>query len=239
MSNHRLFIVAIFLLIFQSVSVAEVGTGSGTVAEVMDVGSYTYLKLEGRNVWVATTRLPIAVGEKIAYKGGMEMRDFYSKTLDRFFDSIVFVESISRTGVGNMESLHRSVSGKHEVGVKSLSQSDPVKSPEPGEITPLPDGLTIENIVSNAVELDEKSVTFNAKVIKVNLNIMGKNWVTLQDGTGKKPNNKLIATSQDEISPGEQVTVKGVVRNNVDIGAGYKYKVLLEQAKFARMGEVP
>ncbi|MCG8094950.1 MAG: DNA-binding protein, partial [Candidatus Thiodiazotropha endolucinida] len=101
------------------------------------------------------------------------------------------------------------------------------------------DGLTIEKIVSNAVELDEKSVTFNAKVIKVNQNIMGKNWVTLQDGTGKKPNNKLIATSQDEISPGEQVTVEGVLRNNVDIGAGYKYKVLLEQAKFTLIKKAP
>ncbi|MCG7870933.1 MAG: hypothetical protein N0C81_03435 [Candidatus Thiodiazotropha lotti] len=239
MSNLSALIVVIILVVFQTASAEEMGTGSGTVAEMMDVGSYTYIKLEERNVWIATTLLPVKLGEKIIYKGGMEMRDFYSKSLDRFFDSIIFVESVSQAGVGDMDSLHRSVSGNHAVGVKSLSQSDAVKSPEPGEITPLPDGMTVEEIVSNAISLNEKSVAFNAKVIKVNQNIVGKNWITLQDGTGKEPSNKLIATSQEMISPGAKVTVQGVVRNNVDIGSGYKYKVLLEQATFILNDETP
>ncbi|MCG7901693.1 MAG: hypothetical protein JAY60_04645 [Candidatus Thiodiazotropha weberae] len=239
MSNLSALIFVIMLYVFQTASAEEVGTGSGTVVEMMDVENYTYLRLEGRNSWIATTLLPIKIGEKIVYKGGMEMRDFYSKSLDRFFDSIIFVESVSQTGVGDMDSLHRSVSGKHEVDIKSLSKKDAVKSPEPGEITPLPDGMTIGEIVSNAMELNEKSVAFNAKVIKVNLNIVGKNWITLQDGTGQGPNTKLIATSQEMISPGARVTVQGVVRNNVDIGAGYKYKVLLEQATFVLNDETP
>jgi len=63
---------------------------------------------------------------------------------------------------------------------------------------------------------------------------MGKNWVTLQDGTGAAPNDKLMASSSEMVAAGEIVTVKGVVRSNVDLGSGYLYKVLLEEATFSK-----
>ena len=71
-------------------------------------------------------------------------------------------------------------------------------------------------------------------VIKVNANIMGKNWITLQDGTGAAPNDKLIATSSEMVTVGEIVTAKGVIRNDVDLGYGYHYAALLEDATFAK-----
>jgi hypothetical protein len=61
---------------------------------------------------------------------------------------------------------------------------------------------------------------------------MGKNWITLQDGTGAAPNDKLLATSQEKATLGETVTVQGVVRTDVDLGSGYRYDVLLEEATF-------
>ena len=70
--------------------------------------------------------------------------------------------------------------------------------------------------------------------MKVSLNIVGKNWITLQDGTGTAPDNRLIATSSEVVSVGDLVTVKGVVHTNVDLGSGYTYSVLLEEATFSR-----
>jgi hypothetical protein len=61
---------------------------------------------------------------------------------------------------------------------------------------------------------------------------MGKNWVTLQDGTGAAPNDKLITTSLETVTAGDVVTAKGVIHNDVDLGSGYRYDVLLEEATF-------
>ena len=70
--------------------------------------------------------------------------------------------------------------------------------------------------------------------MKVSKNIMGKNWITLEDGTGTAPGNKLIATSTSVAEIGTLVTVTGVIHSNVDLGSGYNYKVLLEEASFTQ-----
>ena len=70
--------------------------------------------------------------------------------------------------------------------------------------------------------------------MKFSENILGMNWITLQDGTGIAPENKLVVTSSEVAEVGDEVVVKGLVKNNVDIGAGYTYKVLLEDASFSR-----
>jgi hypothetical protein len=56
----------------------------------------------------------------------------------------------------------------------------------------------------------------------------------LQDGTGTAPDNRLIATSSEVMSVGDLVTVKGIIHTNVDLGSGYNYKVLIEEATFSR-----
>ena len=81
--------------------------------------------------------------------------------------------------------------------------------------------------------MKDQVVSLNARVIKINKAIMGRNWITLQDGTGTAPDNKLLATSQEVVSPGDLVTVKGTVSTDIDLGYGYKYKVLLEEATFS------
>ena len=73
-----------------------------------------------------------------------------------------------------------------------------------------------------------------AKVMKFSENILGKNWITLQDGTGVAPENKLVVTSSEIAAVGDALVVKGLVKSNIDIGAGYTYKVLLEEASFTR-----
>jgi hypothetical protein len=66
---------------------------------------------------------------------------------------------------------------------------------------------------------------------------MGKNWITMQDGTGTEPDNRLVATSSELVSPGDLVIASGILRKDIDIGAGYKYKILLEEATFSQSSE--
>ncbi|MCU7796113.1 MAG: hypothetical protein KZQ73_15215 [Candidatus Thiodiazotropha sp. (ex Semelilucina semeliformis)] len=241
MNNFRpMALLLTILLSFSAVVADEVGTGSGTVAEVIDVGSYTYVQLREQGVWIATSRLSASVGDKIEYRGGMEMRGFYSKKLDRKFDSIIFVQMANRVGedIGNTQhGKKNSEGGGAENTITQRSSS--VQAPVPGEIPPLPDGMTIANIMAQATQLNEQSVSVRARVIKVSPNIMGKNWITLRDGTGTAPDDKLIATSKEMVSPGELVIVKGVIKNDIDIGSGYQYKVLLEQAEFSESEVAP
>jgi hypothetical protein len=108
-----------------------------------------------------------------------------------------------------------------------------VKAPAPGEIKPLPGGKTIAEIYAEPGEMKDQVVSLNAKVIRFKSKLMGKNWIALQDGTGSKPDNKIVATSQEVVKPGDLVIVKGTLATNVDLGRGYSYKVMLEEATFS------
>jgi hypothetical protein len=108
-----------------------------------------------------------------------------------------------------------------------------VQSPATGDITPLKEGKTVTAIFAESADLKEQVVSLNARVIKISKDIMGRNWITLQDGTGVEPDNELIATSQEVVSPGDMVIARGMVVTDLDIGYGYEYKVLLEEVTFS------
>ena len=98
----------------------------------------------------------------------------------------------------------------------------------------MPGGKSIEEIYAEAAELDGQTVTLRARVMKISEKIMGKNWVTLQDGSGTGSSAILLATTDAQVTPGETVVTTGVVRKDADVGSGYKYKVLLEETTFSR-----
>ncbi|MEW7998753.1 MAG: hypothetical protein AB2786_04360 [Candidatus Thiodiazotropha endolucinida] len=235
MNIFKLMTIGFTIIFAVSTAVAdEEGSVSGTVAEVFDVGTYTYMQLSEQGIWIATSHLSVAVGDTIEYRGGIEMKDFYSKALDRKFDSVIFVEAAKRVGESVKSSQHQVQKGEgHGNENRQTQRLTTVQVPAPGEIPQLADGKTIADIMADTTQLNAQSVSLRARVVKVSPNIMGKNWITLQDGTGTPPNDKLIATSTELVSPGELVIANGVIRYNVDIGSGYTYKVLLENTKFS------
>jgi membrane protein implicated in regulation of membrane protease activity len=72
----------------------------GTVRETMNAGGYTYLRIEagGADRWVATTQMPIAVGDQVVVDDGAVMTAFHSRTLDRTFDTILFAGAVRLAG---------------------------------------------------------------------------------------------------------------------------------------------
>jgi hypothetical protein len=206
---------------------------TGTVAETMISGGYVYIRLEEQGTWLAASAFDVSVGDVVQYSGGMEMKEFHSKSLDRTFESIYFVSSASLAGKGDAAKPAAVMPAAQGNKAASVQKSVSFKAPAMGEIKPLQDGKTIAAIFSESADLKEQVVSLNAKVIKVSKNVMGKNWITLQDGTGTEPDNKLLATSQEEVSPGSIVVVKGTVKTDIDLGYGYSYKVLLEESTFS------
>jgi hypothetical protein len=94
------------------------------------------------------------------------------------------------------------------------------------------DARTVAEIVSGRVALKDKPVVVRGKVVKFTPGVMGKNWIHLRDGSGAAADgtNDVVVTTKDETKIGDVVLVKGVVRTDRDLGSGYKYAVLVEDA---------
>ncbi len=94
---------------------------------------------------------------------------------------------------------------------------------------------SIDEIFEKKAELSGKPVRVRGKVLKVTANVMGKNWIHLQDGTGDPMENThdLVVTSASVPETGQVVTATGVLGTDKDLGAGYVYSVLLEDTSFS------
>ena len=60
---------------------------------------------------------------------------------------------------------------------------------------------------------------------------MGKNWIHIQDGTGAKGTNDLTITTKNIVKLGDIILVEGTLELDKDFGSGYKYDIIIEDAK--------
>jgi hypothetical protein len=213
---------------------------TGVVLETIDVDSYTYLRLDtqGSETWVASSPTMAAEGDVVRFSGAMEMTNFHSKTLDRTFESILFVSGVELVGSNaaakpaspHATDPHAAVKAEGEAYL--AAGANKTVAAEAISVQALEGGKNIGELFAEHEQLEGQEVSLRAKVVKFSPNVLGKNWVTLQDGTGTAPDDKLVVTTAETVEIGDEVVVKGLVKSNVDIGAGYAYKVLLEGARF-------
>lgn len=95
---------------------------------------------------------------------------------------------------------------------------------------------TIADVYQDKAALAGQPVTIHGKVVKVNNNIMNRNWLHLQDGSGDAAagTNDVAITSDDTAAMGDEITVTGTVAVDLDFGAGYKYPLLIEKATIVK-----
>jgi hypothetical protein len=93
-------------------------------------------------------------------------------------------------------------------------------------------GYTVGELFEKAASLNRQKVTVKGQVVKVNPNIMGKNWIHIQDGTGDlaKNTHDLVVTSADIAEIGDVISLEGILAADKDFGAGYRYDVIVEDA---------
>jgi hypothetical protein len=218
---------------------ATAGNKTGKVVETMSSGGYTYVQVDTgtEKFWAAAPQFEVKVGEKVTVPAGMPMINFKSNSLNRTFSLIYFVQAI---GKGDQVPFMASSSGS----IPGMGQSMPPQHPrvEVGKVTRDANisfagiqkpagGKTVDEIFAEQASLAGKEVTLRGKVVKFNPMIMGKNWVHVQDGTGKEGTNDLTVTTNSTAKVGDTVLLKGTVATNKDFGMGYKYKVIIENAK--------
>lgn len=220
----------IFIIIFTSCGQEQKSTTTQSnvkkivVEEVLQTSSYSYLLSNegGQYQWFATLKLATAdVGDTYYYEGGLEMNDFISKELDRTFVSVIFLE-----GVYTSETSLLSGIGKSGSPAITNSASSAVEN----TIEPIEGGITIAELMANKSNYAGKKVKVKGKVVKYNAGIMGKNWLHLQDGTSNGEENDITITTDISAKVGDIITAEGVIAIDKDFGAGYLYKIIIEDA---------
>jgi len=95
---------------------------------------------------------------------------------------------------------------------------------------------TVGECFQEGKKLNNKKVKIRGKVVKVSRMIMGKNWVHIQDGSGNpmKNTHDLVVTTMAEPAMNSVVLVEGTLHADKDFGAGYKYKVIIEDAEITK-----
>jgi predicted acyltransferase (DUF342 family) len=91
--------------------------------------------------------------------------------------------------------------------------------------------ITISNLLANKKSYTGKVVKVKGKVTKYNPEIMGKNWVHIQDGSEFEGGFDLTITTDKKAAIGEDITFEGKIVLDKDFGYGYFYSVLMEDGK--------
>ena len=240
-------------LSFGIAAYAAAGGVSGKVVESMDAGGYTYLKIKGAagETWAAVPKTVVKSGTEVTIDNPMVMDGFESKTLKRKFDHIIF-GTLAAGGAAAAPASHAGMPGIPKVGAGANAPMGGMGSMNmgmghggaiPQDSAPIKvakaegkDGRTVSELFAQKATFKDKSVAVRGKVVKVSTAILGKNWLHIQDGTGSKATNDfdLVVTTTDQVKPGDIVLAKGTVHLNRDLGAGYKYALLVEDAKVSK-----
>lgn len=208
-------------------------TLAGTVAETIDAGQYTYVRVRtaSGDAWIAAPVMTLRTGERITAAIDMPMDNFHSKALNRDFAVLYFVSSVAREGeslptAAAEPALVDSHSGASGAGTPQADQVAVAKNAPPAG------GMSIADVWASRTSLSGKTVVVRGTVVKVNNEIMGRNWFHLQDGSGAadQGTHDLTVTSSATVRKGDVVTVSGVLAIDQDFGAGYAYKAMIEKA---------
>ncbi len=183
-----------------------------TVLEVLPTVRYVYLRVseEHDEFWIATLKREVTVGGVYFYQGGLLKTNFQSREHRRVFDRMFLVSSI-------IEAEHSQAS-KEETSTGStrvlISNAGTTR---------------IADLVREPAKYEGKVIQVMGECVKVNPNIMGRNWIHLQDRSAN--DFDLVVTSNAEVPVGRLVKMTGRVVLNRDFGSGYHYSILLEDGE--------
>ncbi|MFH1020431.1 MAG: DNA-binding protein [Pseudomonadota bacterium] len=227
--------------------------------------TYVLLAAGKGETWVAVPETKVAVGEDCAVVEGQLMQNFASSSLNRTFKEIIFATGFEgkkaemgahggntaaapaakpAAGAGFGAAMQKQSGG---ASAASPHAGAPETTPGSGKaVVPFVElkiakasgenACTVAEVFGKAAGLNGKKVKIKAQVVKFSPQIMGKNWLHLQDGTGnpQKNTHDLVVTSAGKAEKGDTVTVEGVLAVDKDFGAGYKYAVIVEDVAITR-----
>ncbi|UMB55059.1 hypothetical protein MKD41_06180 [Lutibacter sp. A64] len=197
------------------------------VNEYISGGTYAYLNVseKSKSYWMAIPNREVKIGDTYYYNGGMVMKDFKSKSLNKVFDEIIFVEGI-RASEELLNKVPNNNTHEHTATENMVDIAIDIEKAK--------NGITIEELLSEKKRFSGKEVILRGKVVKVNNGIMEKNWVHIVDGTQYANVESITITTQEIVKVGDVVTFSGKVILDKDFGYGYVYDILLEEGELIK-----
>ncbi len=191
------------------------------VVEILPTEKYLYLKVTelGSEYWIATLKQAgIEKGGTYFFTGGLLKKNFESKEYNRVFDEIYLVDNF--------------VTEAHGLGMENqtieLEQTSGTTETEKRT-----DGtVSIAELVKSPNLYAGKKVKIRGNCAKVNNNIMGTNWVHINDGSNN--GYDFLATTSANILVGDEVILEGTLAVDKNFGAGYLYPVILENCELLK-----
>jgi len=224
-------------------SVPAAGLGkTGKVTETMNAAGYTYVQVDTGNeiFWAAAPETAVKVGDSVVVPEGMPMPDYESKTLNRKFDMVYFVPSLLVNGAGPaaapgaMPPGHPPMPGT-SAEMPGAGGAPKVTAPADIDLKGIKKAdQTVADVFAQKTALAGKAVTVRGKVVKFSPEIMGTNWLHIQDGSGQAGANDLTVTTKSAAKVGDTVVVSGKLTVAKDFGYGYQYDVIIENAEVTK-----
>jgi hypothetical protein len=205
------------------------GTFEAIAQEVLHVSEYSYVRVyEGSNEkWLAAPITNITIGSTYYYDNPMQMQGFESKALGRTFETIYFVENLRTT----KEPLANTTPQIQKTEDNTNIATKPVIEKAEVTLEKANNSISIAELFKDMEKYNNQVVRIKGKVTKYNPAIMNVNWLHLQDGTEYNGEFDLTVTTSSQVQVNAIVVVEGKVSLNKDFGAGYKYKIIVENAK--------
>jgi hypothetical protein len=132
---------------------------------------------------------------------------------------------------------HANVAGDHAAGADPHASMGGPSAPAV-EVKPVgkakgPEGRTVAEVIGQRDKLSGKTVRIHGTVVKSTPGILGKTYLHLRDGSGDPGagTNDVTVTTTETPKVGDVVTVEGTVVLDRDIGAGYQFPTLVDDAK--------
>ncbi len=225
---------------------------SGTVLERIDAPPYSYLRLDaqGGEIWAAVPQTALADGARVTIVDPQPMDGFESKQLHRKFDRIVFGnlagtptspaarfprEMMQAIAAGEAANPHAAPAAAGDLAQAHAGvAAGPADAPAAKvEKAGGPNAKTVAEVWAGKADLAGQEVRVRGTVVKYNGGILGKNWIHLRDGSGSREakDDDLTVTTSATAAVGETITVTGKVAVDRDFGAGYRYPVIVEDAR--------
>lgn len=171
----------------------------------------------------AVPKAEVGAGQIVTIGSPMPMDGFESPTLNRKFDRIVF-GSLAMGAPSAASGNPHMAAPKVDAGDVSVAKAEG------------PDGRTVAAVHAEKKTLAGKTIAVHGKVVKAVKGVMGKNFIHVRDGSGTEAagDHDLTVTTTDDANVGDVVLARGTVIVDRDLGSGYAYAVIIEDATLTK-----
>lgn len=185
---------------------ANVAPALVTEALVGEGRSYLHIQEAQYDFWVSVPEMQVAAGAHVLLGQGPLVSGVQSAALNRRFEAITVIEEAQ-------------VIPAHEAAARV-------------RLDPPEGGLDLAGLYARRAALAGQRVKVHGRVVKASKGVFGKNWYHLRDGSAgpAEGEDEVTVTTALDAEVGDVLVAEGPLTVDRDLGFGYFYKAILEDA---------